>query len=397
VNTGRTSPRWVAWVAAATLLLAALFFAGRAGWNGWRTRQSERFTESGYQLWQQGRLREAELALESAEQLAPGALRPRLLKARMWLVTGRREEALVAFRALRAVADPVWRGAVTANLHDALIGTACWEELTELALTELAGGSPAGLEWLTAALEAVRLAEPGARIEAVLARGLPHVSGPARLLVEAQGALAAGRVAHARQILARLPVPLSPELGRLAARVWGRAGARAEARLALTRVNRTLTADEQALAALVTAEDDPAAAVAAVRRLLQRAAGGAAEENLLAAGLGLALAQPEPRVAAAFGGGLDRWGDGMLPSLATGVWLLQELSGQEPLAEKWREHLQQRLGCAALPRGFRSPTTNAFRLLVDSVPLRRDLLYGLLAAVPPARISPVPISRERRT
>ncbi len=378
------SVRWWLWVAGGLAVIAAAGLApAHRWWDALRERRAVQFTDRGYALWQEGKLREAELAFDSAVELSPGELRPVLLKARMLLATGNGARGHAVFqREIRSLGGNL-RSLVAANYHDALLGTAGWPELAALALAELARLHVPDPVWLTAAVEALRLSAPPPGEWGKLASALPLLHPTARAAVQAQVALNDGRGEAAAAHLHAITGVLRPQVSLILARLWLRAGRPEEARLVLARVGQTLSPDDTAQAALVLAALEPGLAARAAQQLC---AGPWTKERELGAilvGLSLALGAPVNSVALAFSRGLEPVHAKMATETMAALWLYCELAGAEEDAPRWRYRLTQRLGSIQLPRDFRPLNQNRFIVISNSVPLRRDTVYGLLGTLAP--------------
>ena len=381
----RRSRSWVI----AGLVLAALAVLGVAlvpltrDFRGkWHARRAAAFTDEGWIAWQQGRLREAEIALESAEALAPSAVRPKLLRARLCLQKGDDAKADAIFRDLMGRADAAGRQEIAANYHDALVGTCRWSLLLQLSIQEQRKSPAASAVWLSASLEAARLhPNPVLTPESVAAAtsGLP---GGAAGLLRARLLLRTGDAAGARAALATMPGSLAPSEALLAARLLVEAGDPDRARTRVLLVQRPLTAQELAIASIALGLTDSREAAQAAARLCSGASDPAQQAGALLQGLAQALPDALPEVAEAFDRGLEPLHAALSPSILDAIWLLNDFAGRTESADRWRERVQTRRGIPALPRGLRPLTPNAFLLLTQYLPLPRVLVYGLVGRLP---------------
>lgn len=377
--------RWViaGFVPAALILLAiALIPLTRDLRGQWRARRAAAFTDEGWSAWQKGRLREAEIALESAEELTPSEVRPKLLRARLCLHRGEDAKADTIFRDLMGRADAAGRQEIAANYHDALVGTCRWGPLLQLSLQEQRSSPNASAVWLSASLEAARL-HPGLGLTpesmASATTGLP---GGAAGMLRARLLLRKGDAAGARAALGAVPGSLAPSEALLAARLLVEAGDPDRARTRVLLVQRQLTAQELAIASIALGGADSREAALAATRLCAGAADPALQAGPLLQGLAQALPDALPEVAEAFDRGLEPLHSALSPSILDAIWLLNDFAGRTESADRWRERVQTRRGIPALPRGLRPLTPNAFLLLTQYLPLPRVLVYGLVGRLP---------------
>lgn len=378
---------------AAALLALALRPTARSVRKQWRERRAEAFTNEGFAAWQQGRNREAGIALESAEQLNPGSLRPRLLRARLLLQSGDAAGASRIYRELMAVLPPAARGEIAANYHDALVGTANWTLLLGLSLERLATDPVNREVWLAAALESARLAPRDVAGNPAVAESAGALPRTPSAMLGARLRLRNGDPGGARATLAELPGTMSAVEARMAARLLREAGDRPGGRARALKVGAPLGPAELALIDLMAAPDDPAGAARAAAGLCARATDPAHQAGPLLSALALALPAAQEQVAETFDRELEPVEARLSPAVLTAVWLLNDLAGREAAAARWRDRVQARYGLAALPRTLRPFTANTFLVLTQYLQIPRTLVYGLIACLPepaPAQVPPRP-------
>lgn len=346
-------------------------------WQSFRRQRADRFAEMGYVAWRQGDLRSAEVSFDSARALDPGFIGPELLKGRMFLLSGNRDRGYAVFRELlRAYQGPV-RDLVAANYHDALLGTACWEELAALGIEQLARLRNDDPVWIKAAMSGLRLAPQSLRVQDWLKRLTPQLHPTARNVLAAQLELNGGNRAGATRRLREIRFPLAPRLSLIVADLWLRVGNPTEARLTLSRIDRVLTPADTAQAAMVLASDDPALAARTVANLCARPWSGEWESRIVLVALSQAMANPSKLVAEAFSRGLEPTYGKLGSATLSALWLYCELAGADQHALVWRERLSQRLGGRQLARDFTPLNDNRFVVVANAVPLRLDSVYGL--------------------
>ena len=382
-NRHRRLLRWGIIALLATAVLAiALRPLAREARRKWRQRRAEAFTEQGYAAWQQGRLREAEVALDSAVELDPGSARPWLLHARLLLQSGDTAGAARIYGRLLGTLPTEAHGTIAANFHDALVGTANWGLLVRIALDRIAADPASRPVWTAAALESARLAPADIAREPAIRKaveGLPAV--PAALL-SARLKLRLGDDAGARETLGRLPGPLDAAEARMAARLFREAGDPAAGRARALRVGHRLPPAELALVQILSAVEEPAAAASAAATLCAGARDPLHQAGPLLDGLSLALPVAHPRVAEAFDRGLEPLEARLIPPVISAVWLLNDLAGRTEAAARWRERARARHGLAALPQSVTPFTPNVFLLLTGYLQMPRTLVYGLISTLP---------------
>jgi hypothetical protein len=386
-----TAARWsgpLLWL----IVVALSLTTGGLGWLWYQTRPArkaavaQRMTDEGYAQWNRGDLRAAEISFQSAAQINPKNLRPKLLLGRMFLNTSQRERGRELFSQLLGDARDPLRTTLAANYHDALVCVGWWDELARLAISELATKRDGNQLWLDSALAALRLG--GWDLDtAAQTPGWDRIDARSGALLRAQIALNHGDVAQARAILATVPGPFTPLLSISVARLHLRAGDSAGASVALAMTATPLTECELLLGEVLVLRHNPEMLRRAVDTLLAdptslRAPGTA---ELL---LGMLLLVPDrgiaERVSTTFATSPQTCSD----ALATALFVYCSLSGAEQATAIWSRVIEKRAGASPLrlPSGKLDKRTALF--LINSFPLTRDLIVAVLDTIDETRARP---------
>ena len=368
-------------VAASGAILAhTTGLTGRA-WAEVMTWRAEQFTRRGYEAWQAGMIREAELALVSAIEMTPHALRPRLLHGRMLLQQKRREEGRRIFLGLLEQSTSADRAAVANVYLDALLATGWYEELARFARAEWENVSISQRpHWAAAALHGVRLGRLSPGPEVALAP--PATVGYLDALLIAQLQLNAGRSDAALQWLGAvkgrdLAGPVRYAAMRLALDLGRPGSARSfflGAALPLSRV-------ELALGEIWLGTQQGELSSRQIERLLPQAfpAGQGQIELLASLACVLELDLPVlPRfLAERFRAEEPQLADATVAAL----WLVSDLNQRRGAANPWSPALQRRLGLQLISLEPGTLTSGRYTSLINSLPLARDTVIALLSRV----------------
>lgn len=387
---------WLWSIVAVCLALAFGLTPGLREWRRFSANRAQRLTDRGWEAWQRGDLRDAKLSLASASALEPDNLRSALLEGRMSLQTGERARAQEIFRPLIRTHAGETRTMVTALYHDALLGTGWWAELGALAVQELARQRAPDPVWLTAAVESLRLMGWGSAQFAQAAPLLAKVDPVSGAILTAQATLNEGRTEEAHRLLATLPTSLPPLVSMVACRLWVRAGEATAARLSLARIDRALSESDRLLGLILLAPVDAPAAASALDALAAKVATEPSEPPALSMGVSFALAQPDRVGGQKLSRRLEPYAQKLSTGTLSAIWLYCGLAGLANETKKWDQQLSHRLRDIRLATEFHPLTTARFIYLVNSVPLRRETIYGLLTGLPASERAGTATSETRK-
>lgn len=380
--------RFAAWLLAFVVVLAAvLHFTGwdRRGWHHLKVRRAGRFTDDGYKAWQNGRYREAEILLVSAVQADPGARRARLLLGRMLLQTRRLPEAREIFGGLLAAEKGDQRRDTAALYFETLLGTAAFEELGRFCLSELPGLPPTlRSQWGAVVVEVARLTRQTPTTSAAAGPGPGDASNALDVLLAAQQCLNAGRRDLALAWLARLDGhQLEGSLQSCALRLVRELQGIDRARLLLNTVGRVLDESELAfnelwLAGLGGKEEGRVISPS----LVASAFPPALPPWLVLQRLGRLLLCADPELPRLVSARFAPEATGLTDEQLSLLWLMWELDRAGQRDNPWSRRLSERLRYTVLAREPGAFNVRQFTAIVNSIPLSRDTVVGLLARLP---------------
>lgn len=351
-------------------------------------RQAVAVTDEGLRAWREGDVRRAEIAFESARAMNPRSTRPILLHARLQLQRGERSKGAETFQYLLNASQGAERERILVTYHDALVATGWWEQRATLTVRELLrnGDNPI---LLCAAVESVRLARwTSADLERAITGA--RLAEPAGAMLRAQSLLNAGDVAGARRALSS-PQPVAPLVSVQLCRLWLRLGDAEAARLALGQVNTQLDDLHVQLGLLALAADEPEQARQAVRELCANPRltdeGGAVLEAMLSE----LFSFPDRRIADQLTQRFGPQAGRLEPTLVGALWLYCSLSDADRSTAVWAEQLGKRFATWPINLTGRKLDQQVALFAINSLPLTRLVIDGLVAALPnadPARTTP---------
>lgn len=372
--------KWV--VAGVVGLLAA---AGAAVWfrefylPKHLERSAARLTDEGVAAWRSGDLRRAELSFESARAMQPDSSRAAVLLGRMLIAQGDRGRGEAIFQALLASSPGAERERILVSYHDALVAAGAWDQRARLAVRELAR-APENPVLIVGVVESARLARwDAAECDRQVAGHSPELLW-VRLL-RAQCLLNGSDVASARRELAAIGA-VTPVISLLKARLWLRAGDPEAARLSLARVTSELDDLHIALGLVALAGDEPHQARQAVRELCRRTDLAAKDSQVLEAMLAALFVFPDRTIAEELTARLAREARAVEPTAIGALWLYSSLSGADRAAAVWSEQLGSRFASWPINLTGRQLDQQVTLFAVNSLPLTRLLIDGLVAATP---------------
>ncbi len=368
---------------------AVLHYTGWAqrGWHRLKARRAERFTNEGYQAWQSGRYREAEILFASAAQTDPGARRARLLLGRMLLQTRRLPEARQIFGDLLATEKGEQRLDTASLYFEALLGTAAFEELGRFCLAELPGLPPTlRSQWGAVVVEVARLTRQLPSPIAAAGPGPGDASNALDVLLAAQQCLNAGRRELALAWLARLDGhQLEGSLQSSAVRLVRELQGIDRARLLLNTVGRVLDESELAFNELwLAALGGPATGGVINPALVATALPPPLPPRLVLQRLGRLLLCADAELPRLLAARFEPDAAGLTDEQLAALWLMWELDRAGQRDNPWSRRLSERVRFTVLAREPGDFTLRQLIAIVNSLPLSRDTVVGLLTRLPAA-------------
>lgn len=335
------------------------------------------FFERGLRAWHEGAAGTARLCFETALAIDPSNLEAALTLGRLQLQQGNREQARAVFQDSARRFPVQLSNQIALVYHDSLIGSGWWEELAVLGLEKLASvGRPEPL-WLNAALEGTRLkgwtkADLDVRLDA-----LP-LDGTSRRLVLAQAAVNEGQPHVARDLLGPTKVPLTPDVAWVAARIWRRAGAMAEARVALARTQPAIGPEMKLLTDYWLMQDEQELQARQFGLIVSRAFTPPTTPLLIPSVVNLTLAQGQGGNSELLRRELRRRRPNLAPQTIAALWLLALREQNEAIAAAWLADLREAIDNPPVLKDLNALNEKTFLLVAGSLPLSRDTLYALL-------------------
>lgn len=374
----RTKRLWLVVVAIVLLGLGVVSFR-EYGLPLYRERSADRLTQEGVAALRDGDLRRAELSFESALAIRSESFEAGMLLARMLVVRGDRTRGETLFGTMLASSGGDQRDKILVAYHDALVAVGAWEQRARLAARELAR-SPENAILIVAVVESARLARWSAADAGQVLQGVPPEALWGRLL-RAQCLLNDGQFAAAKRELDATGA-VAPLLSLVKMRLWLQAGDPEAARLSLARVTASLDDVHVALGFVALAKDEPDQARRAVRELCRRPSFATQDGAVLEALLVLLFSFPDRAMADELTARLAPEARALDVGNLAGLWLYASLSGAERSAAIWYEQLGARSGRWPINLNGRKLDQQIALFAINSLPLSRLLVDGLLAAVP---------------
>lgn len=376
-------------LAVLALLGGVLYFTGwiRTGWRQLTSSRSERFTNEGYEAWQSGNYRKAELLFASAVQTDPTARRAQLLLGRMLLQTRNIPKGREVFARLLATEQGALRRETTALYFDTLVGTGSFQELVRFCLAEMPGLPPAlQSQWGAAAVEGTRLALlPPTGLAS--SGPLPGAQPPAlEVLLAAQQWLNAGQRDTAEAWLARLDArQLEGSLLASALQLVVKVCGVDRGRHLLALVGRRLDDSELAFNELWLAPANEIGGVDLSPRLINAAFPSALPPILILQRLGRLFRSANPELPKLLAARLQGEISGLSVEHLSAVWLLWELNRAGRRDNPWSGLLSARVGFTVLPRDPGDLLPRQVTGIINRIPLARDTVVSLLMRLPDPR------------
>jgi tetratricopeptide (TPR) repeat protein len=382
--------RGVRWGLALLLLSTGAWFlreAPRTGWQRFKAHRAETFVDQGYAAWQQGQVDQAELAFASALRLVPDHRRAQHLHGRMLLQQRRLEAGRQIYARLLARQQGLARQQTASLYLDALLGVGWWAEIPFYAATEFPlVPLPERAHWSLLALESTRLARlETAEAGPMLARW-QATHPPTAHWLEVQLLLNAGQHDQARALLGqRRPPQVTGPLAYAAAALALELGDAGRAWLILQSDELALPPAELALRELWRRVRQGSITPAETRRLLDQALSAQTSPEAWFHVLGRLFTVPggalPKAIAHQWGADAAQWPTERLAA----AWLHWELGHRDlgPHLNPWAPELTLRLHHLPRPLPAGPLTSAQFLTLISHLPLTRETVVALVAAVEP--------------
>jgi hypothetical protein len=374
--------RWTVAVVGSLLVGSGLLVFGATLWEHFARGRAESFTTEGFRSWQEGHIREARLAWQSASHLAPDLPRPWQLMARMELQQGNLALAREIFSRLITGSGDEEARSVNARLYvDSLLATGHFAEAAYFAYTEFERSPKSDRKvWSTVAFHGARIAGAGA----ILARPSPNpVTAPnlaaLRHLIAAQARFQEGRLDEVR---AELDGVMAPQL-EWATRVAGSRlalalGDRSKARVLIYGGSEPLNPAEQ-LAARFLLGETPSYGEA--RQLARQIGGAMLPSRVVLDAVGALLPAESAELPALLEPTTTSVIAGQTDSVVAGLWLLWEINRPGKRDNPWKALLTERIHFEPLPLASTRLGHEQFAAVINRLPLARDTVVSLLARI----------------